>query len=66
LRRIDATEFDRSQDRTWTSDKEQKIEAFVARLLERGYLRSREISQDRPFLFDALVQLFGADACSRS
>jgi hypothetical protein len=65
LRRIDATEFDRSQDRTWTSDKEQKIEAFVARLLERGS-RSREISQDRSFLFDAFVQLFGADACSRS
>jgi hypothetical protein len=54
-------------DDAWTSPKDQQIEAFVGRLLERGYVRAREISpRDRSFLLDVLAQEFGTNACSRS
>lgn len=54
-------------DQAWTSQKDRKIEVFVRQLLERGYLRAREIApRDHSFLFDVFAQEFGANACSRS
>jgi hypothetical protein len=54
-------------DEAWTTPKDRQIEAFVRQLLERGYLRAREISpQDHSFLLDAFAQQFGTNACSRS
>jgi hypothetical protein len=54
-------------DEAWTTPKDRQIEAFVRQLLERGYLRAREISpRDHSFLLDVFVQQFGTNACSRS
>lgn len=54
-------------DAAWTTPKDGQIEAFVQRLTERGYLRTREIwPRDRSFLFDIFAQDSRPNACSRS
>ncbi len=54
-------------DQAWASSKDHQIEAFVAQLLERGYLRAREISpRNHSFLLDVIAQEFGTNPCYRS
>lgn len=51
----------------WTTPKDRQIEAFVQQLLEKGYLRRREIwLRDHSFLLDVWAQYLSPDACSRS
>lgn len=54
-------------DEAWTTPKDRQIEAFVRQLLEKGYLRAREIwPRDRSFLLDVFAQELSPNACSRS
>lgn len=54
-------------DQAWASSKDHQIEAFARQLMERGYLRAREISpRNHSFLLDVIAQEFGANACQRS
>jgi hypothetical protein len=54
-------------DEAWASSKYQQVEAVVQQLLERGYLRPREIwPRNHSFLLEAIAQEFVANACSRS
>jgi len=54
-------------DAAWITPKDRQIEAFVQQLLERGYLRAREIwPQDSSFLLDVFARNFSPNACSRS
>jgi hypothetical protein len=54
-------------DEAWTTPKDRQIEAFVRQLLEKGYLRAREIwPRDRSFLLDVFAQDLRPNACSRS
>jgi hypothetical protein len=54
-------------DEAWTTPKDRQIETFVRQLLEKGFLRAREIwPRDRSFLFDVIAQDLSPNACSRS
>jgi hypothetical protein len=54
-------------DEAWTTPKGRRVEAFVQQLLERGYLRAREVwPRDRSFLLDVFAQDLSPNACSRS
>jgi hypothetical protein len=54
-------------DKAWATAKDSQIEALMHQLLERGYLRAREIwPRDRSFLLDVFAQNLGPNACSRS
>ena len=54
-------------DQAWRSSKDHQIEAFVRQLLERGYLRTREISpRKHSFVLDVIAQEFSTKACDRS
>jgi hypothetical protein len=54
-------------DAAWTTPKDRQIDVFVQQLLEKGYLRAREIwPRDRSFLLDVFAQDLSPNACSRS
>lgn len=51
-------------DQAWTSENDLKIEEYMARLVQQGYLRASEISS--PSFFRDIFEGFGANPCSRS
>ncbi|CAL75400.1 hypothetical protein; putative membrane protein [Bradyrhizobium sp. ORS 278] len=51
----------------WTTPKDHEIEDFVQQLLEKGYIRPRQIwLRDHSFLFYVRAQYLSPDACSPS
>jgi hypothetical protein len=51
-------------DQAWTSEKDLRIEGYMARLVQQGYLRASEVSS--PSFFRDIFEGFGTNPCSRS